>query len=94
MKAGKVLLGLVTGAVAGITAGVLFAPKKGKDTRKAIADGSEEYLNDAKGKVNGAKDSLDHKLESLKAKGKSMTSDNKTEEIANDLKAKAHDELS
>ena len=33
---GKILIGLLSGAAAGVVAGLLFAPKKGKDTRKAI----------------------------------------------------------
>ena len=37
MKVGKLIVGLVSGAVAGAAAGLLFAPKKGSETRKEIA---------------------------------------------------------
>ena len=40
---GKFLLGALIGAVAGAAAGLLFAPKSGKETRKDIADKAKEY---------------------------------------------------
>jgi len=94
MKLGRLLLGLASGAAAGIAAGLLFAPKKGSETRKQIADTTNDYVNDAKGKVGNAKSSLEHKLEGLKAKKNAMTADNKVEETAYDAKAKVNNSMS
>lgn len=45
MSTQKAIGGLILGAVTGVALGLLFAPKRGKDTRKAIADTSAEYLD-------------------------------------------------
>lgn len=45
MSTQKAIGGLILGAVTGVALGLLFAPKRGKDTRKAIADTSSEYLD-------------------------------------------------
>ncbi|CCH53346.1 hypothetical protein BN8_02436 [Fibrisoma limi BUZ 3] len=39
------VLGLLTGAVLGVTAGVLLAPRSGKDTRKKIAGAFDDQVN-------------------------------------------------
>lgn len=68
MKAGKILLGIISGAAAGAVAGILFAPKKGKDTRKNIADRSNEYMYETKSKLNDLSDNLSHRYDSVKSK--------------------------
>lgn len=79
MKAGKILLGVLSGAAAGVALGMLFAPKKGTDTRKSIADRSNEYMYGAKSKYNDLADNLSHKYGSVKSKvqGKSKDFENK-----------------
>lgn len=47
-NAGKFVAGALIGAAAGALAGVLLAPKSGKETRKDIANKAKEYT--AKGK--------------------------------------------
>lgn len=91
MKSGKLLLGLVSGALAGAAAGILFAPKRGKDTRKAITDKSDEYWKDANRSINGFTDSLNHKVEELKARTKANLSKNKSDKKMNEAKAEFHD---
>jgi gas vesicle protein len=68
MKTGKILLGIISGAAAGALAGILFAPKRGKDTRKTIADRSNEYMYETKNKFNDITDNLSHKYETARSK--------------------------
>ncbi|MFD2519091.1 YtxH domain-containing protein [Salinimicrobium flavum] len=68
MKAGKILLGILSGAAAGAAVGILFAPKKGTDTRRRIADKSNEYMYDTKSKFNDLADNLSHRYDSVKTK--------------------------
>jgi gas vesicle protein len=78
MKAGKILLGILSGAAAGAALGMLFAPKKGTDTRKSIADRSNEYMYGAKNKYNDLADNLSHQYDSVKSKVKGKTKDLET----------------
>lgn len=47
MSKGKIALGALIGAVAGIVAGFLTAPKAGKDTRADLKHRAKEMKNDA-----------------------------------------------
>ncbi|MDN3593827.1 YtxH domain-containing protein [Zunongwangia endophytica] len=88
---GKILIGLLSGAAAGIAAGLLFAPKKGKDTRKSIATTSDNYYKDARGRVTDFSDSVNHKIDALKAKTKANLTNSKSEEKINEAKAEIHE---
>lgn len=68
MKAGKFILGILSGAAAGAAMGMLFAPKKGSDTRRRIADRSNEYVYDTKNRLNDLVDNVSHKYDSVKTK--------------------------
>lgn len=68
MKVGKMILGILSGAAAGAAVGMLFAPKKGADTRKRIADRSNEYMYETKSKFNDLADNLSHKYDTVKSK--------------------------
>ena len=57
----KVVLGVLGGVAVGAIAGVLFAPAKGKDTRKKILDNGKNYVGDLKHKFNELKDDVSHK---------------------------------
>lgn len=66
MNSGKVLLSIFAGAAAGALAGVLFAPHKGKVTRKKIARQSEALSDEVKEKINELFDDLTAKFEQAK----------------------------
>ena len=91
MKSGKVLLGLISGAAAGAIAGLLFAPKRGKDTRKAISDKSDAYLKNANRGINEFTDSLSHKVDALTARTKANLTSSRSKEKVNQAKAEYHD---
>jgi len=45
MKTGKAILGVVAGVAAGAVLGILFAPQKGRDTRKKVVKKGEELAD-------------------------------------------------
>lgn len=53
MSQGKIILGALAGIAAGALIGILFAPEKGKETRKKIVHKGEEYVDNLKEQVNG-----------------------------------------
>jgi hypothetical protein len=50
-RGGSLLVGLIVGALAGAAAGLLLAPKAGKETRKIIWDKSGEYAGTFRDKL-------------------------------------------
>jgi gas vesicle protein len=82
MNAGKLVLSALAGVAAGAAVGILFAPEKGKDTRKKISKTSEAYFRTYKGKINKAFDKLAGKFENLKEEVSSF---------AEETRAKAHE---
>ena len=55
MSKGKVALGAVIGAAAGLVAGILTAPKSGKETRADIKKKADEIKKEAAKKVDETK---------------------------------------
>lgn len=70
MRTGKIVLGVVSGVVAGAAIGMLFAPKKGADTRRRIVDRSNEYVNGTRTRINELMNDVSHKFDSVKNKAK------------------------
>lgn len=73
MKTGKLIAGILSGAAIGAIAGILFAPKRGTETRKNITDKSNEYMYGAKSKYNDLADNLSHRYDSVKTKLRGQT---------------------
>ncbi len=77
MSSKKVLVGVVTGVVTGVAAGallgILFAPKKGSETREKIHKLVGEFGNLAKEKFNDLLDGIIEKLELSKDEVSELT---------------------
>ena len=87
MNTKKVLMGVLAGAATGAVFGVLFAPHKGKSTRKMILDKGESYLSNIEYIMNGYVSMINKKMESLKSEitDKSSNGKAKTEAALNDV---------
>ncbi len=53
-KKSDVVIGLLAGAAIGATLGILFAPDKGKNTRRRLKKNVEDYTDRAKSSVQNA----------------------------------------
>lgn len=54
-KSEKTLFAFVIGAAAGLAAGFLFAPEKGKNTRKKLSDKATELKDELKENIDADK---------------------------------------
>ncbi len=57
-SSGKVIAGFLLGAAAGLTVGLLFAPRSGAETRQNIEKKAKDYSDDAIKKVQEKIDDL------------------------------------
>ncbi|MES2775180.1 MAG: YtxH domain-containing protein [Bacteroidota bacterium] len=85
MSSSKLLLGVLIGAAAGSLLGVLFAPEKGKDTRKKIATKSGDAVDKLKKKFSDLIDSISAQVEGAAADAEDMVEKGKSK--AHQLKA-------
>jgi gas vesicle protein len=72
MSSGRVLMGVVAGAAAGVILGMLIAPRKGSATRKRIARTGAEYAEEAKDKFNEYVDAVTEEYDTVKEGVKDM----------------------
>lgn len=74
-KGGTFLKGALVGVLAGATAGVLLAPKSGKETREDIKKAAAKLSKDAQELYVNARTMLDKKVAALQKLGKSIDKD-------------------
>jgi len=72
MNNGKLIVGILAGVAVGAALGVLFAPNKGKVTRKKIGKKSEAIQEDMGAQFTDLIETLTEKLEALKAEAGQM----------------------
>jgi gas vesicle protein len=88
MSSSKVLLGFVAGAAVGALAGILFAPDKGSNTRKKIANKTgdltdsvknsfSEFIDGVKETYSGVKGDAEDVAERAKAKMNNLKQETK-----------------
>lgn len=61
----KLLAALLTGAAIGGALGILFAPDKGSETRKKIADKGQDLTDAVKEKIGALKDKFKKEVEAV-----------------------------
>jgi len=66
MKSGKILLGILAGTAAGAMLGILFAPEKGKVTRRRIVEKGEDYVDAVRDKFDELLDDITERYEKAK----------------------------
>lgn len=73
MNSGKAMwgaLGLFTG---GAVMGMLFAPAKGKDTRKRIADTTTDYADEIRTRVNSMVENFNESVDMIKDEAEKLS---------------------
>lgn len=61
----KMILGLGVGLAIGAALGILYAPDKGKETRRKISDGFDQYRNKIMDTIDNLKERAGHKAEEI-----------------------------
>jgi len=65
MSIGNVLIGVIAGAAAGATLGVLYAPERGSVTRNRFSRKSYAYTDELEEKFNNLIDSITEQFETV-----------------------------
>lgn len=78
-KGSKFAIGAVIAAGVGYVAGLLTAPKSGKETRQDIHDGAVKIKNETENKLKELSQELNNIIEDAKVKSKTLKADAKDE---------------
>lgn len=65
MRTDKIVLGVIGGIAAGALLGVLFAPEKGRETRRKILSKSNDFAEELKDKYDTLLESITHNVKKL-----------------------------
>jgi gas vesicle protein len=89
MSTGKVVIGVLAGVAVGALLGVLFAPDKGSETRKKLAQKGEDSVEALREKLDDLITSFAEKFETAKAEAGELLAKggNQVQEIKKDLKS-------
>lgn len=68
MSSKSVLAGILAGAAIGAALGILFAPAKGTETRRKIAEKGSDLAGNIKDKYHDLSESISEKFDSAKEK--------------------------
>lgn len=97
-RRGDFVTGIVIGGLMGFVAGILLAPKSGKETRREIKEGAEELLNRAKEEYEQALDRSRSayevaigKIKALDLPGKVDSLEKEIKNLSAEAKEKVHD---
>lgn len=90
MNTGKAILTVLAGVAVGATLGVLFAPDKGKNTRKKIIKQKDDYVAGLENKFNEFIGDITQKFEAVKQEATRLTANGKAkvEELEAELMTK------
>ncbi|MGM9988713.1 MAG: YtxH domain-containing protein [Bacillaceae bacterium] len=89
-KAKAAAAGVLTGSIVGAVGGLLFAPKSGKETRKDIADYSNNVTTEISDKLSDGKEKLTEATSKLKefiAEKKAARVNQEVEEVVEEIAA-------
>lgn len=82
----KKLLAVLGAAAAGFAAGILTAPKSGKETREDLKRKADEYKGEAEKRTEQAKAAAKESVDSIKSGAKKVG--NVASDVAKDVKGK------
>lgn len=74
MSAGKFIAGFIVGGAIGAVAGILLAPKSGKETREFLANSAQDMVKRADETANRIKSKADDAVSELQKKGEEIKS--------------------
>lgn len=75
MKNNNLLLGILGGVAIGATLGILFAPAKGSDTRKKIADKGSDLKENFKDSLSKLSEKISKSVEGFKDEAEELIAD-------------------